>query len=62
MKSQKHRHHTFAPLNTAQIQAYRDLRESQTIAWLTHNRGRANELGQMLAELRQQNIAYKFID
>lgn len=58
----KRTHTKYAPLTSAQVQAYRELRHSQEIAWETRNTSRAHELGYMLADLRHENVAYKFID
>jgi hypothetical protein len=57
----KHIKRSFKPLTAAQIQAYRDLQDSQQIAWLTRNKPRAAELGLMIAELRNNNLAYRNI-
>ena len=58
----KTRHHKYAPLTTAQIKAYRELRHSQEIAYETRNTGRAHELGQILRQLRDDNVAYKWVE
>ena len=58
----KRTHHKYAPLTAAQIKTYRELRHSQEIAYETRNISMAHELGCILADLRRENIAYKFID
>ena len=58
----KRTHTKYAPLTAAQVKAYRELRHSQEIAYETRNIGRAHELGQMLRQMRDENVAYKFID
>lgn len=58
----KTRHHKYAPLTAAQIKEYRALRHAREIAYETRNIGRAHELGQILRQLRDDNVAYKFID
>lgn len=55
----KNRKHTYQRLSSEQIKAFRDLREAQYIAWETRNTSRAHELGMMIAELRNSNLAYR---
>ena len=58
----KHTRHSFQRLNAEQVKAYRELRDAQQIAWLTRNKSLAAEIGQVIAELRHTNMAYRQLD
>jgi hypothetical protein len=53
--------HSFFRLSNAEIQAYREMRERQSIAWATGNKSLANELGAQMRELRNLNPDYRAI-
>jgi hypothetical protein len=57
----KTRLHSFFRLSSAEVAAYREMRERQTIAWATGNRSLANELGAQMRELRNLNPDYRAI-
>ena len=53
--------HSFFRLSNAEIQAYREMRERQSIAWMTGNKSLAYELGAQMRELRNLNPDYRTI-
>ena len=53
--------HAFFRLSGAEVAAYREMRERQTIAWATGNKSLANELGAQMRELRNLNPDYRII-
>ena len=53
--------HAFFRLSGAEVTAYRELRERQTIAWMTGNKSLARELGAEMRELRNLNPDYRTI-
>lgn len=59
MEFQKYTRHSFKRLTADEVREFRELREAQSIAWMTGNKSRAKELGKLLGELRSSNLAYR---
>jgi hypothetical protein len=59
MEYQKYTRHCFKRLTADEVREFREMQEAQSIAWMTGNKSRAAELGKMLAELRNSNLAYR---
>jgi hypothetical protein len=59
MEYQKYTRHCFKRLTADEVREFREVQEAQSIAWMTGNKSRAAELGKILGELRNSNLAYR---